>query len=61
MPANAGALLRKPVKEGFARAAVRFHLNLPQGRFWGCRRRALLRVRDLRAGSNTHKRGNSPP
>ncbi|MDR1230881.1 MAG: hypothetical protein LBK61_05720, partial [Spirochaetaceae bacterium] len=31
-----------PVKEGFARTAVRFHLNLPQGGFWGRRHWALL-------------------
>ncbi|MDR1230047.1 MAG: hypothetical protein LBK61_01460, partial [Spirochaetaceae bacterium] len=41
-----------PVKEGFARTAVRFHLNLPQGGFWGRRHWALLPARAPAGGEN---------
>jgi hypothetical protein len=61
MSVNAELSSENPEKEGSARTAVRFHLGPPCGGFWdgGCR--ALLRTCGPHAGSNAHKRGNSPP
>jgi hypothetical protein len=63
MPVNAGTLLQKPEKEGSKRTAARFHQNLPLGRLWGRRLRALLPASGFRPHiqSQNYAAGSRPP